>query len=551
MKTNRFTHVFLRFICVLTILFLFIVRPELGARTFQQPNKPLDSLLKILPSLKDTARTYTLARIAVEYAGAKDVNKMLLFKAKAFAEAPNARIAPNLFLLNFYAGSGFRQLGKWDSSLYYFNIAEKKTTSQTETLVLAEFYRQKADALIRISQESANFQTAILYLKKSLKLYEKNKKWTEAVQIHRIIGQLYQHFLANPQLALDYLETAYSMIEKRKITDRGLKIDVLIGLVQLYETFQKPDEARAFLNYAEREAEMLGDPQRKFTCSIYKALLNYAQKKYRACIVFAHNALKYAKQANSIDDVASAELTLGNGYEALLSLDTALTYYQQGVAHFKQLGLVNNQGVSNLFIAGIYYHQKKWHNARRYLDSAETQFHYLNDFNYLIQIARLNARVDSAQGDFKSAYLRRKEEEEYKDRAVNEENFKNFEKVYEKFALERAHEKTRAQQRQAQTENARQKNERDWLQLSGAFMVVLVVLILGAILTHKKIAPIYGGGILFIGILFFFEILLEISDRGLKSTRFNEPIYQLVPNLFLGATLSRIFHFIRLRLIKK
>lgn len=550
MKNNHFINIFFRFSCALTILFGITVHPELSAHTSQPAQKPLDSLLKVLPLLKDTARTHTLARIAVEYANIKDGDNMLLFKEKAFWEVRRPPAPATLFLLNFYAGSCFRPFGEWDSSLYYFNIAEKYTSSQTETLILAEFYTQKGKSLLGKSQETANLQTVISLLKKTLDIYGKKKHWIKFVQTQSYIGYLYLEYLSNPELALDYLETAYSMIEKQKINDRKLKIDVLMGLVRLYGNFQKPAQARAYLERAEHEAELLDDLDSKLYCAVYKAAMIYGQKNYRASIAAALKARTYARQLNNLDGIASIELNLGNAYEALNSLDTALTYYRQSGAHFKQLASVSNQGISNLFIAGIYFHQKKWQTARLYLDTARVQFQSLNYLDFLIQIARLDARVDSAQGDFRSAFLGRKEEEQLKDQMTGEEKIKNFEKIYEKFALERAHEKKRTQQMQAQTERVRQKNERDWLQISGACIGVFVVVGVGVFLMKKEISPLYGNLTLFIGILFFFEILLEILDRILTSSGFGAPLYRLFPNLIIGAILTPVFHFIRLRLLK-
>lgn len=547
MKSKRFFHLFFRFACALAILLLFSARLELSARTLQPANKPLDSLLKLLPTLKDSARTHTLARIALGYAQTYDAEKTSFYKGLASREARDSRLARTHYLVNFIIGDAFRSLFLNDSALYYFEIAEKYASKRPKNLELPDLYVLKGRTLA----EYGRAKEGLVHLQKALAVYKRQNSYAQQVDTYTWIGFVLAWRLQDHVPALSQLETARSIYEKSKLVLPELKINLFRQMAMLYFRFDQRERAIQYINQAEKEANNYGIPRLISSVENVKAGLIYETGDFYSASLCALKAVDAARAASDPSLFASAVLQVGNAYQALNRLDSALSYYYEGLVYSKRIKKQRTLAISYHFIATVYAQKENWRLVRAYNDSSNLIFSKQRDWSYLTQVAALFARADSVEGDFKNAFLRRKEEASYKDSLKNEAGFKDFEKITEKFALERAHEKKRAQQINVQTERARQKNDRDWLQLSGAFIGVLSLLSAGAYLSHKQLSEKFGVQLIFIGVLFFLEILLEIIDRLLTNVGYNAPIYLLFPNLLAGLALTPVFHYLSYRFLKK
>lgn len=515
----------------------------------QMPKQPpFDSLRKVLCNQKDTAYALTLSRLVVAYAQYGEVEQCRQRRTECEKALKPNFPKPVLFRCYLNCGIGTRNISNSDTALTYYAKALKYASPKLETLELAEVYALQGQSIHDLRQHKESFP----YLFKALVIFDKYKSYENAASLCLRIGYYYQLNALNHAEALKYLHKSIEYAGKAKPSAKlNYKLmEVYSLLASVYLQNNKKADALKYIELAEVKAKDSNDNYTISRIGINKVEILQSMDNFVSAKLAAIYALKAAYKCNYIEEITRANLVLANTYQALNELDSALIYYKGVIRSGKQLPRNYEVGIAYHAMANTYKKMQNLKLARTYNDSAYILFQIDPFWQYQKQVAALNASLDSIAGNFKGAYLWRKQEEYYKDSLKNEQIVKDFEKVTESLTLAQEQAETQAQLATQKSIKKAAENNRNWLHFSIAFIIVSIVITCAIYLNRIQIPEQYASFLFFIGVLFFFETILELIGRGLTAINKDTPIYILITNTIMSAFLSPLFHYLKAWFIK-
>src|SRR5688572_8647432 len=281
MQTSKFLKIFISLICLIHLSFC-----QTQAQGFDT-NKYIDSLRKVLPTLKDTGRIKCLNQLGWVYqsdnpdssryyskTALRESEKINYFKGIGHAHSALARTenglggtspgkeqhylkAINAFekindqyaLANAYSELGYvyRYLGKHQSSIEYSKKAialiEKTAYSSGEIIIMY-------DDLSYYFQQTGNYKESFEYRKKSFELNKKNNNTFGIFICLQSFGNLFSE-AGDKESADDYYQKAIDFYRSNSIDKR--QYSRAIGLIFL--SLSNNDSALYYLNKALSDAD--------------------------------------------------------------------------------------------------------------------------------------------------------------------------------------------------------------------------------------------------------------------------------------------------------
>lgn len=271
---------------------IFGVSKNAGAQV--RDNKTTDSLLRIAgkPSV-DSNNYLALQQLVQLHLEKGDYNSVLNFSRKALLVAEKIGNKRYLGLANYYVGYGIGALGNYDSTKYYFEIAEKIMQQQKDTLNLVNLYNSYSI----LYNFQSNYSTAVQYLMKGADMLKNADNSTFRKLLSQIYANLGINLVAENQLELgiDYQKkalalfslnehpsaTRYKAIIYTQIADAYIKSGkfaesrlYLDSAFAIYTYYKNPDLENSTLNTEATYFNLTGNPQKALDVYLKALTLN-------------------------------------------------------------------------------------------------------------------------------------------------------------------------------------------------------------------------------------------------------------------------------------
>jgi serine phosphatase RsbU (regulator of sigma subunit)/Tfp pilus assembly protein PilF len=191
-------------------------------------------------------------------------------------------------------------------------------------------YNGIANALNNIGNVYASINEsdkAIEYYLKCLKIYEDNKDLRGIGSTNNNLGGIYID-KKQYEKAVPYLEKALTI--RRQIDEKNGIAETLNNLGTAYYNFKKYPESRAYFLESKEIRELTNDKSGKAAVLKNMANLEITLKNYSKAIELANEALKYAKETETILEIRDAYESLFLSYKAIgkdkLALESYVNY---------------------------------------------------------------------------------------------------------------------------------------------------------------------------------------------------------------------------------
>ena len=306
----------------------------------------------------------------------------------------------------------FGKMGDYDSSLYYAVIEQDLSEKIKFTGGLGNAYKNIGDNYWSMG----NYPKALDYEFKALAIVKSqgNKKGISAIEVE--IGNVYWS-QSNYKGALEYYLNALTI--DHEIGDKnGMAADYdNIGLV-----------------YAD-------------------------QANYVKALEYMFKSLEIEKEIGNTDGIANTLGNIGNAYDVQGNFQQALEYELKALAIFHKVG--NKEGIAHNYanIGCVFIEMKKYPEAKIYLDSALVLSKQIGEVYDMRSTYNYLATLDSATGDYKTAYNNYKKYIFYRDSLVNEANTKKTVQAEMNFQFEQKQAAEKAEQAKKDAVAEQDKNK--------------------------------------------------------------------------------------------
>jgi signal transduction histidine kinase len=436
------------------ITFLMLVHYTLS---LQAQNSTIDSLKKVLQTQKeDSNKVNTLLALSDFYIRENDADKSLL----------QANLALNLSkTIDLKKGLGFSYL-KIGFAHYLLN--NLKESIKNDSLALNCF---------------------------------KDLKFKEGIAIaNEALGIAYHYFGNWPQ-GIKKTYEALKLYQELGNTKKVAGCQTWVGWIYYWN--ENYDQASKALREALKTYDKIGHSGHSGICYIYLANILRIQKEYRHALQYDSIGLKMAVEkkdpqieANayfSIADILVAQMDAGEisakNEQGIKILDQVSNLYHNSLTNYK--AILDSGGMGDCYqrISEINLRQKRFTIAQNYADTALLIAKRLQ-FNDNFKTAYfVKARVDSATGNFRSAFESYKNYIIYRDSIRNEQYIKSAAETQMQYEFDKKQAVATAEQEKKDVESKRIRNQQ-YFMIAVLGIVVLAVVVISLILyrnnNHKQ-----------------------------------------------------------------
>lgn len=347
-----------------------------GLRTYSQQNYLVDSLTDALKKLPDnTEKVYTLNSLTGELWQNWYLDSALFYANEAQELANKLNYKEGLAVANMNLGDIYSDQGDYPQALEnYFEAIGLNYQLQNNYRLASNFSKI---GYVYINQ--GNYPEALSSFLMSLRINQQIGDNGSIAMDYASIGSVYNQ-QGNYEKALNYYLKA-------------LAIDVELG----DDTFVATD---------------LGN-----IGSVYLAQGNYSE-----ALIYFTDALTLDEKIGDKYGISYDLSCLGDIYYAQGNPEKALEYYKKALVICKELGYKNGIASNYTSIGDLYLQQKEFKLASAFIDSSQVLSNAIGA-NDIMQSNFVSLfRLDSINGDFKSAFENYKNYISYRDYLINEEN---------------------------------------------------------------------------------------------------------------------------------
>lgn len=280
--------------------------------------------------------------------------------------------------------------------------------------------RDKISVLNRLflEYEFSDPEKAGTYLNEAFELSQKTNNKKALVLTYYHLGFFAEDKGNYPEALKNYYA---SLKLAESIADKAAAADASFGIGNIYYLQENYEEALKKFTASLKIYEALGKKQSIATAynnigGVYFHQRNYpeALKKYKEGLKIREALGDQRAIADSYGSIGNVYSDQGNYKEALEKYFAALEIMEKTGSRFSAAGVCSNIGI-------VYTKQKKHEEARRYLNKARDLSIQIGFLECLQNTYSGLAELDSAVGDFKSAFANRKLHVLYHDSLDNEE----------------------------------------------------------------------------------------------------------------------------------
>lgn len=422
-----------RFYVLYFILSLFV--PALMG----QDRPKIDSLQKVLRTAgQDTNRVSALCRLCL--VTTNDIDSAYYFgetglklAQKISAQKQAARCLMNLGIVAGDAGEFQRAVKYTQQSI---NVAK----ALNDKILEANCLRSMGG--IYYNNDKNSF--AIVYYQKALTL---NLAYKDTLGLIRTLTSLAESYeeMGDFAKALDYYQQSLKLSEKLGYTSRAIKANN--GIAAIYQINGKYDKSLEIykksltLSKAINEKILIGDAYSNIgeICAV--------KKNYRQSIEFFENAIKYYTEIDYRSGVAEELTKLGDVYNQLGNYQKAAAAYLKAQKLYE--ALKETSGLCILFnkMVSFYLKNSNPNLAIQYNQKSLSFALEIQIIPYIIDAYKNSAQIDSALGDYRSAFEHYKLAVRYQDSLFTESQNKHLAELETKYETEKKEQKIFALQK--------------------------------------------------------------------------------------------------------
>lgn len=365
----------------LSILLLFI-----SVNLFAQSNKT-DSLLKLLPTAKDTTRVNILNQVSSSY-WYSDPQKTIQYADQAISLAKELDFKRALASAYNNKGAGFYQQNKYDDAVKWYNeaiITHKQVGNfKGEAYVLSN--------IGMIYWKQTKLDTAVQYYLRAMKIWEDNNNEPEKAGILQNLGNVYSD-QDDYDRALDYYFKALEIERKHKVPAYQISM-TLSNIGTAYLSQNKLNDALKYflesLNYLE------DDDVESRAVSISNIGITYTEmREFQKALPYLAEALKLQQETGDKDAMVHTVLGLAQVHLHDNNFTEAEAYGKRALDLAKEVAERNREAEAWQMLSTIASKKGDYKNAFDYYTNYIAVRDSIRSKENIFQIAHLEAGYQS------------------------------------------------------------------------------------------------------------------------------------------------------------
>jgi len=440
--------------------------------------------------------------------------------------------------LTLFCSLSFTQNAKIDS------LNKVITTTQVDTV--------KGKALCQLCKELHTIGLLEQALEKGLagiQILEQGQASSDALAFCYLKIGLAYRTLGNYPKALESFQKSLKISRKlQKNIHLALCLNE-IGII--YDLSKNYPQALASYQEAQRIYEQMQDQEGiamlANNIGIIYDLLGNRQEALRSY----QKGLSVAQTLKDPMGIAIFSNNIGMIYLALRDHSEALGYFEKALAIYQKIKQQEGIAIAQTNIAQSYFWLGHLQRAKYHASIGLNQAQSTKNLHQIVEGASANYRIDSALGNWKSAFEYHKLFKQYADSLHNEEKAKEFGRIESKYEFEQEAEEAKRKEAEAKRLTQIETERRNNLQYLSIF-AGLIVLFGGLAFVGKLKIPARMLAItLFAALLILFEFLLILFEPILDQYTGGIPIQKLVFNSLIALGFAPLHSFLEKRLTKR
>jgi tetratricopeptide (TPR) repeat protein len=439
-----------------------------------------------------------------------------------------------------------QQNAKPDSLLILLQLAITDTARAGLLLSIGSWYNSNGD-----------FPNSYLYYSRSLKLYTLLNDSLQRATVLNNLGQLHYREGQFPE-ALRAHSNALLLFEQLG-NRKGMGLALLRMGNVYYEQFHLGgnilDSARLYYNLSLDIRIELGDAKGVAGCHIGLGNVLSQQDSVQTALQHYAQALEYYNNIGDIEGQAKCVNNMGHTLYHDSQYAEALKYYMRALELHEQFG--DKRGLTYPLdnIAEIYLLRLgRPLVARQYARRALALAQEVQAFDRMFTTAHTNAMIDSALGDWRSAYTHAELSAYYSNEVFNAEKATELGRIEARFQIERKLEIERRTEELRVTQQLLETERSNTLQYVGVAVGIVVLFIVALVAGRIRWLARISGALVFIASMLVFEFGFLILDRWMDANA-SAPTIRLLFNALLALAIApvhlRLARFVRQRLNTK
>lgn len=360
------------------VLFLFINLIEPGF--YAQQSLRIDSLIKALSkSEKDTGRVTLLLNLGKDtYKNTFDTNKAFQYLHESYDLAK---------ALGYKKGEAdvLNELGNINRQVLKFPKAIEQHIQALKIMEEIRDYGGVGDSYFLIGDifKSINgYDKSISYFERSAQNYERIK---DTFRLNKALNKI-------GHVTLDSKRNVTSDKEKVRLTRKAIEVyEKTLNLIKRTGNIERI--ANNYVNMG----------------NVYLALASLIpdQKKQilDTSLFYSNTSLELSEKVKNYSLVCVNLLNIGEAYEVMGEIDKALEYCYQAQKVAEEHHQIHWNALANQFIGRLYFAQKNYVKSKQFVDKSNVLSAQMKAPLNVLTNYQLLARIDSAQGNFKEAFL--------------------------------------------------------------------------------------------------------------------------------------------------
>ncbi len=322
-----------------------------------------------------------------------------------------------------------------------------------------------------------NISKAVDHWNKSLQMEKENGNKKGIAQMLNNIGSLYSNQGDIPK-ALEYWDNSLKIRESI-----GDKIGIASSLNSIGYTYCSQGDAAKALKYYTRSLKLNEEMGSKEGVAIILHNIGYLYYKVNNDIPLAldhfNRSLKLREEIGYKTAIASSLRMIGDVYFSQKKTTEALDYFKKSLVIERETGSKDGLAESFINLGRVYFAQKKFSSARYFSDSSLVLSKELGFAEKIRNAEGLLTKIDSSNGNFKSAFAHYKQYITKRDVIANEESRKASIKSQLKYEYDKK-ESVIKEQQEKERAVAEEKNRFQQIVIGVAVLGLLLVIVFAA-----------------------------------------------------------------------
>jgi len=392
------------------------------------------------------------------------------------------------------------------------------------------------------------YETGLMQGKAGLDLCEKNKDQKSIAGCLNNVGGIYE-VQGNYPKALDYYQKSLKI--RAQLGNQPGIATCLMNMGNIY--WFQGNSLKALDSYQKslKIYEQIENKQGISTCLMNMGNIYRSQGNYPKALDYFQMSLEIYEQIGDQVGIAYCLNNMGEIYTSEGNYLKALDYFQKSLRIDEQIG--DTTGISNSFISigNAYFHLKQPEIAKEYAGKGLKLAQKIKHLEFMKGGSQTSYRVDSALGDWKSAFEHHKLFKQYSDSLHNEDKAKEFGRIESKYQFEQEAEAVKRKEAESKRTEQLETERRNNLQYLSIFAGLIVLFIGLSFVGKLKITERVLDISLFATLLILFEFLLILFDPVLDRYTGGIPIQKLVFNSVIALGFAPLHGFLEKKLRKR